>query len=107
MLEHPRLDWHLDNWVRYMRAPDTRGLGVVTCRYWHSGSSDFDTLADTAEMQCARTMDAVISDLPPVQRTCVHHVHLGVRFVYPDSVETVYADARASMSRGMALRDVV
>lgn len=62
--EHPRLDWHLENWARYILVGGTSKLGVATSRYWASGSSDFDSMCDVMDLDNAIKIDAFIWSTP-------------------------------------------
>lgn len=77
-----RVEWHLQNWKRYMFTGQYAGLG-------HSGrasggigishSADFDQLADQADRVLARTVDAIIRDLKPLEQKA-----LRCRYLYED-----------------------
>ena len=105
--EHPRLDWHLDNWARYMRAGGTRQLGTKTQGHWSSGNSDFDTMADYSEMRQAIAFDALIWDLVEIERASGMHYHLAaVGRSNREPLEAVYVRSRISLSHAMARRRI-
>ena len=104
--EHPRLDWHLDNWAQYLRTNGLKELDCKTSRYW-TRNDDFDSKADRAENEAARTVDAVVWDLPPMQRLSVNHRVLGtVAFASASATETFYQLGRLSISSALRRRGV-
>lgn len=105
--EHPRLDWHLDNWARYMREQDVEELECKIVDVYQSGSADFDTMCDHMERRCAITMEALVTDLPLPQRIAVHHFHLGAVWrMHRVRIEDVYLLARVRLSDGLRARGI-
>ena len=101
-MDDPRLDWHLDNWARFMRVGGLDDLDTKMPSFWSSGASDFDTMADNAEAQQAEAFDALVVCLPIDERIAVHHVHLGAVWrMHRQRIEDVYERARLSLSDGM------
>jgi len=108
-LEHPRLDWHLDNWARYMRERDVDELECKNIDIWQAGHSDFDTMADAMERRCAVAFDSLVSDLPIAERVAVHHMHLDAvwRVNRPGmTIEAVYQQARETLSDGLRRKGI-
>jgi len=105
--EHPRLDWHLENWARYQRAGGTRQLGTKTQSHWASGSSDFETMADKSEMRHALAVDALVWDLPDIERVAIMHTHLNAVWrSNREAMQEVYGRARLSLSAAMLRRAI-
>jgi len=107
--EHPRLDWHLDNWARYMRENDADELDCKIVDFWQVGGSDFDTMADSMERRCAVAMDVIVSDLPIAERLAVHHRHLHAVWRINRvgvTMEQVYERARLSVSDGLRRKGI-
>jgi hypothetical protein len=109
-VEHPRLDWHLDNWVIYQMNGGIKHLRAKTQSFWSSGSSDFDTLADRNENKFALILDAMIwHDLPGNERIAICHMHLPGQAVWRlnrGRLFEVYARARVSLSMGLARKGI-
>jgi hypothetical protein len=100
--EHLRLDWHLENWARFMRHGGLDDLDTKMPSWWASGSSDFDMMADRAEVQQAEAFDALVVGLLVDERIAVHHVHLGAVWrMHRQRMQDVYERARVSLSDGM------
>jgi tRNA(Ile2) C34 agmatinyltransferase TiaS len=107
VVEHPRLDWHLDNWVLYQYRGGTKHLRAKTQSMWSSGSSDFDSLADRAENKFAIDMDTLIWDLVNSERVAVFYVHLdAVWRTNREPILEVYARARVSLSVGLQRKGI-
>ena len=105
--EHPRLDWHLDNWARYMREQDVEELECKIVDIYQSGSADFDTMCDHMERRCAIAMEALVNDLPLPERIAVHHFHLGAVWrMHRVKIEDVYLRARAGLSVGLRAKGI-
>ena len=107
--EHPRLDWLLDNWARYMRGYETKfKLAARTSTFFASGSSDFDGMVSAADINDAVRTNAAIEDLTPVEQCAIQRKYLGVvwRFNRED-YDVVYIRARCLLSDGLRRRGVV
>jgi hypothetical protein len=105
--EHPRLDWLLDNWVRYQYAGGTKHLGCKTQRMWPSGSSDFDTMLVAIDLKAAIVVDALVWDLAIPERTAVLHKHTGsVWRLHRVDMDTAYSLARLHVSQGLIRRHI-
>ncbi len=50
--EHPRLDWHLDNWAVYTYTGGLKHLRVKMPSWWSSGSNDFDKMVSAMDSRC-------------------------------------------------------
>lgn len=105
--EHPRLDWLLDNWVRYQYAGGTRHLSVKTQRMWSSGSSDFDTMVMQVDLKSALVVDALVWDLSEAERTAVMHKHTGAVWrLNRLDMDVCYGQARIRISAGLIRRHI-
>jgi hypothetical protein len=105
--EHPRLDWLLDNWVRYQYAGGTKHLGCKTQRMWPSGSSDFDTMLIAIDLKAAIVVDALVWDLAIPERTAVLHKHTGsVWRLHRVDMDAAYSLARLHVSQGLIRRHI-
>lgn len=73
-----RLEWHFDNWRRWMRKDDvTDGAPSKACGCVGGGySQTFDDMVDAADVRCARIMDALVNSLTPVERAAIYHEYL-------------------------------
>lgn len=73
-----RLEWHFDNWRRYMRRDDVtdgypgKAAGCIGGGY----SQTFDDMVDAADVRCARVMDALVSSLSTIERAAINHQYL-------------------------------
>lgn len=69
-----RVDWHLDNWRRWMRS----GQEVDGHARSSSGVSDggtskgFDEMVEAEDRRCAKIVDAILDNLPPVERIAIY-----------------------------------
>jgi hypothetical protein len=113
--EHPRLDWHLENWAQWHIHGETSALNVKTQRHWASGSADFDQLADTQEKICAIAMEVLIHGdsyhrgvLTIVEECIIHHYHLGTAVwrANREPNEAVYERARQKLSDGLKRKGI-
>jgi hypothetical protein len=104
---HPRLDWHLDNWARYMRAGNSEELACQAAGIWQASSPDFDQLADAMELRCAEAVDAIVGSLPVDERVALYHVHLGAVWrLNRQRMEDAYERARQCISDGLHRRGI-
>lgn len=77
-MSEARLEWHFDNWRRWMRkdtvtdgAPHT-AAGCVGGGY----SQSFDDMADASDVRCARVLDALVNSLNLLERAAIYHEYL-------------------------------
>ena len=77
-MSEARLEWHFDNWRRYMRRDSVtdgypgKAAGCVGGGY----SQSFDDMADASDVRCARVLDALVSSLEHMERAAVYHQYL-------------------------------
>lgn len=105
-----RVEWHLQNWREWMQsgseveslpAKAHGGMGRTF------GSRDFDDMVEDEDVRCARVVDAIIGDLPPVQQAALAHLYLAAvfRFWRTDPHREAEA-AKRSIGRELAGRGV-
>lgn len=77
-MSEARLEWHFDNWKRWMKKDDVtdgypgKAAGCVGGGY----SQSFDDMVDDADVRCARIVDALVSSLTPLERAAICHQYL-------------------------------
>jgi hypothetical protein len=102
-----RLKVLLGIWRWWMRMPNLnlghppRSIGLAS-----TGSQDFDGMCVAADKDLARTMDAVIEDMPIVERDAIHNAVMGTRRPLPDELHIVYARARELLRERLIARGV-
>lgn len=107
-----RLDWHLENWAFWQRAPDniSRGYpGAASSGIGVSRRSHLDSMIDAADARCARVVDSIVGELSPVQRAAVNHYHLDAVFRFPRvgmGAERAYARARETIAYHLTRRGI-
>lgn len=122
--EHPRLDWHLDNWTIYTITGGLKHLRVKMPSWWSSGSNDFDKMVATMDARAAMAMDALIWErdervdsfgrvhrnpraLTIGQRTAVLHIHINAAWrMNRLNIQTEYIAAREKLSDGLSRRHI-
>lgn len=73
-----RLEWHFDNWRRYMRKDAVtdgypgKAAGCIGGGY----SQTFDDMVDAEDVRVARILDALVNSLTPLERAAVYHEYL-------------------------------
>lgn len=104
-----RLDFHLDNWRRYMKA----GEGILGYSGTAAGcvgggnSQDFDAMVGRADMRCAIITDAVIRGLDPSEQAALNHTYLRAVFRFPrDNLAKLLESAKLKVSIGLKARGV-
>jgi hypothetical protein len=109
--EHPRLEWHLENWARYQRTRhDFQELDCKTTPWW-AGNYDTDRATDQADITQAEELDAIIWStgtpecLNEVERASLVHIHIGAVFRFRRvNLQDVYQQAREKLSAMMIKR---
>jgi hypothetical protein len=97
----------LGTWRWWMQQPNLnlghppRSIGLAS-----TGSQDFDGMCDSADRTLARTMDAVIEDLPTPERDSIHNAVLRTTRPLPDELHVVYARARDMLRDRLIARGV-
>ena len=77
-MSEARLEWHFDNWRRYMRRDSVtdgypgKAAGCVGGGY----SQTFDDMADASDVRCARIVDSLVSSLGNLERAAIYHQYL-------------------------------
>ncbi len=102
-----RLEWHFDNYRRWMRAGTvTDGLpGRSAVVLGGGNSATFEELVDSADMRCAQVVDALMLGLSHGERAAVNPVYLYAVFRFPrDNLATLLASGRFKIARGLVSR---
>lgn len=106
-----RLEWHMDNYRRYMRSEDygrdypARSSGFVA----GGNSRSFDEMADASDIRCAQAVDALVGGLAPAERAAVNHTYLKAifpavfRFPRGNLAELLHS-GRLKIARGLIAR---
>lgn len=96
----------LHQWARWMRhASEVRGYPSRSCGIQCGGASkSLDELGDEMDAQLVRSMDAVIADLPHVERAAVHHQWLAAVWRLREPQSVVYRRAQQNIIAGMRRR---
>lgn len=73
-----RLEFHLDNWRRWMRKDSvTDGYSRTAAGCIGGGySQSFDDMVDAEDIRCARILDALVNSLEPIERAAIYHRYL-------------------------------
>lgn len=108
-MSEARLEWHFDNWRRWMRndtvtdgAPH-KAAGCVGGGY----SQSFDDMADASDIRCARVLDALVSSLSHSERAAVNHRYLYAVFRFPrENFEELLNGARLKIAKWLVERGV-
>lgn len=108
-MSEARLEWHFDNWRRYMRRDSVtdgypgKGAGCVGGGY----SQTFDDMVDAADVRCARVLDALVGSLKQVERAAVYHEYLYAVFRHGrDALPQALASARLKIAGWLVIRGV-
>jgi hypothetical protein len=107
-MSEARLEWHLDNWRRYMRRDNVtdgypgKAAGCVGGGY----SQTFDEMADASDVRVARIVDALVGSLTNVERAAIYHRYLYAVYRFRLDVETVVNRARLRIAQWLVARGV-
>lgn len=103
-----RLEWHFDNWRRYMRKDDVtdgyprKAAGCVGGGY----SQTFDEMADASDIRVAKIVDSLVSSLTPIERAAIYHQYLYAVFRYRNGLEIPLQRARYRVAAWLVVRGV-
>ena len=105
-----RLEWHFENWKRWMRHDSTtdgypgKASGCVGGGY----SQSFDDMVDAADIRCAQIVDSLVNSLTPIERAAIYHKYLYAVFRYgrAGNLEQSLARARLKVGEWMVIRGV-
>jgi hypothetical protein len=96
-----RVESHLENWAKWQRSGGRQGAHGGSGTPEYSGSSDFDDMCETTDRANARTLDAWINDLPPMQKYAIHNHYLAsvyrVRGLIPSASDM--EEGKAALSK--------
>ena len=106
-----RVDWHLENWRRWMRS----GREVDAFPGRSSGCSDggtskgFDEMAEAEDRRCAKIVDAILDNLPPTDRIAIYIERGIMGRVFRFARKTYHqclTEGKAALGRELARRGV-
>lgn len=103
-----RLEWHLDNWRRYMKAGEgILGYNGHSAGFVSGGNSrDFDDMVDAADMRCAKAVNTIIEgDLSPGQRIAIYNAY-GLAVFRQRDPEGMLAAAKAVIERVLKAKGI-
>lgn len=68
-----RVEFHLDNWARWQRSgQEVQGHARESLGLSSGGTSKgFDEMAETSDRRCAVIVEAILDNLPPVERIAI------------------------------------
>ena len=104
-----RMEWHLGNWSEWMHI-DSHKLGYPSksaCMLsgGASGEDEFEIMCETADIQCAMSLDSLMHSLSQPQTVAINHAWLNNRHHYPthelDYVEAVERLMYLANKRGL------
>lgn len=108
-MSEARLEWHFDNWRRWMRQDSVtdgapgKAAGCVGGGY----SQTFDDMADAQDIRVARVLDALVNSLTPLERAAVYHQYLYAVFRHGrDALQQALDTSRVRIARGLVERGV-
>lgn len=105
-----RVEFHLDNWSRWMRTGGYTGLSAphrASGGIGISHTADFDQLADIADMQSAKACDAVIRGLRPLEQKAIRCAYLGEEWTSVLQEGAVLVVAKEAVRLGLNRRGIV
>lgn len=104
-----RLEWHFDNWRRYMRKDNVtdgypgKAAGCVGGGY----SQTFDDMADASDVRVARIVDALVTSLTNLERAAIYHQYLYAVFRHGrGQLEEALERARYRIAAWLVIRGV-
>jgi hypothetical protein len=79
-----RIETVLQTWAYWMRRGGSvaRGYPGKACGFAEYGSSSVEDMEDVSDEWLARSIDAIIRDLPDEERSAIHHQYLDSRYRY-------------------------
>jgi hypothetical protein len=108
-MSEARLEWHFDNWRRYMRRDSVtdgypgKAAGCVGGGY----SQSFDDMADASDVRCARVLDALVGSLGNLERAAIYHQYLYAVFRHGrGQLEQALYSARLKIAGWLVVRGV-
>lgn len=99
---------YIEMWASWQSAWSAAGeVGFPDCSPMFKGSAGgvagddtFDLLCEQSDTWVAKAVDAIIDDLPPIERSAIYHRHLDAVFRGPD-LEAAYERAIEAVEQGM------
>lgn len=113
-MSEERLSWHLENWATWQFRsgstargyPSRAGSGIGVSH----GSRTFEEMAETADDNCARAVEAVLGDLTTLERCAVHHEYLSAVYRFPRDQRghaELYRAARDKIGKALSRRGIL
>lgn len=94
-------------WTNWMRYPDNSlGYPRSSVGFMTGGLHSFDDLEKTGDLYTAKSVNAIIKGLPPLQKEAVDHFHLGAKVTHP-SLENDYAHALIGLEIGLRKKGII
>lgn len=105
-----RVEWHLNNWAEWMQGERVgssyRNRASGGLRGY--GGSDFEEMVDRADARCAEAVNAVISDMPLLEQTAVHHFMLASVFRFERAdVALHFSIAKQMLAQALPAKGIV
>lgn len=100
-----RVEWHLDNWRRWMRNPELRleypskAAGFIAGGYY-TRIEDWEADCDR---WCAETINTLIQSLSPAEEAAVHHRYLNAVYRFNREPHYIVLE-RAKVKLGIGLK---
>ncbi len=101
------LDWHFDNWARWMRrGKDSKGYPGRACGCTSWGDAwDDDAVFDRMDAAKAACVNTLVNDLPPAQRAAICHRYLDAVYHFPRrNYDQALASGRTAVAKGLQSR---
>lgn len=105
-----RVEWHLLNWRRWMQTGEFAGLGLsgrASGGIGISHSADFDQLADGADRNVAKMVDAIIRGLKPLEQKALRCRYLHEDWTSPLPMAHIVVIAKEALRLGLNKRGIV
>lgn len=106
-----RVEWHLDNWRRWMRSgQEVDGYGSRSSGCSDGGTSKgFDEMVESEDRRCAKVVDAILMNLPAPQRIAIYVERGLMKQVFRferTTYELALAGGKAALGRELSRRGV-
>ena len=91
------------DWARWMRSDEpVKGFPRAVPGLSNGGASQsFDDMCDAMDIQLAKTVDAVVRDLTPVERAALHNAYLAAVWRFGKGADEALARAKDKVRDGL------